>query len=116
MPQTATASKPLAARASPKGSSASRAAVHPSDSCSPSPMMASISPAESTAATSSGEKSKPPSPATDSLDAGVAHAVSLITPSTRSRFSCMSSSLVAPRLRRSSGSVLEGRTLKCQSV
>ncbi len=37
-----------------------------------------------------------------------------ITESTRSRFSSMSSRVSAPRLRRSRGSVLEGRTLKCQ--
>ena len=36
--------------------------------------------------------------------------------STSSRFSCMcSSDLTDSRLRRSSGSVFEGRTLKCQS-
>ena len=38
---------------------------------------------------------------------------SLITESTRSRFSSISAWLSAPRLRRTSASVLEGRTLKC---
>ena len=46
---------------------------------------------------------------------GVLAAHERITSSTSSRFCSISSSEVASRLRRSRGSVFEGRTLKCQS-
>src|SRR4051794_25556631 len=46
---------------------------------------------------------------------GVLAAHERITSSTSSRFRSISSSEVASRLRRSKGSVFEGRTLKCQS-
>ena len=88
----------------PKNAPASRARAfsYPSRSWRGSPATSANMPETSISAASAGPRSVTPP-----------RQPSRITESTRSRFSSMSARESAPRLSRSRGSVLDGRTLKC---